>query len=575
MAWLAVIVAPFLGILLFLSAAPAEAASNLIPNGSFEGSGSGSLAGWKAAGATSSLASDGVDGTYAGRVAKAATSATSFSIAPYPLPVTSTTAGSVYTADAWVRSDTPGRSVCLRLREYTPGGANAKTKVTCLSVSGSWQMFSAVGFAAVASGDSLNITIYEQNSAAGDSFEVDGATLFATSDTTAPTVPTGVDATPVDPNEAYVSWAPASDNVGVTGYVVMRDGIEIGRTGATTSYEDKSVAAGTSYAYNVEAFDASGNTSAPSATASATTPAGTPICGTASGPPVTYSHVVLIVMENIKYSQVAGSAHAPYINWLTHSCASATNYDAIEHPSVPNYIDLTAGRNGGITTDCAPGTLQSTGLRCQSTDTSIFEQTRGDWTAYEEGMTSNCQKTTASPYSMRHNPPLYFVGLTGCATNDVPLAANPSFPSEYSYVAPDLCHDMHDSCTTSMARTYTFAGVSQGCTLSTISFNNAINCRIEQGDYWLSREIPKITQSSAYMNTPTAVFITWDEDAPPAQSSGNHVPFLALSRYITPGTTATGSYTHYNTLRTTEDLLGLPCLQNACSTASMRSAFGL
>jgi len=73
----------------------------------------------------------------------------------------------------------------------------------------------------------------------------------------------------------------------------------------------------------VTALDAAGNRSTVSTVGSATAPCPTgPVnpCGTVVTPPTTYQHVVWIVFENKAYSQIIGSASAPYINTLASEC---------------------------------------------------------------------------------------------------------------------------------------------------------------------------------------------------------------------------------------------------------------
>ena len=94
-----------------------------------------------------------------------------------------------------------------------------------------------------------------------------GCSTTSTGDTTAPTVPTGLNSTVVG-STVSLSWTPSTDNTGVTGYRVTRDAIVRGTTNDTTFLES-GLAAGT-YAYSVAAFDAAGNRSAESATTSVT-----------------------------------------------------------------------------------------------------------------------------------------------------------------------------------------------------------------------------------------------------------------------------------------------------------------
>jgi chitodextrinase len=94
----------------------------------------------------------------------------------------------------------------------------------------------------------------------------------STNDTAAPSVPTGLAAAPISKTSVDLSWDPASDNVGVTGYDLFRDGNLLASLGPQTSYSDLSVSGGNTYSYQVRARDAAGNLSALSSAAAATTP---------------------------------------------------------------------------------------------------------------------------------------------------------------------------------------------------------------------------------------------------------------------------------------------------------------
>ncbi len=88
-------------------------------------------------------------------------------------------------------------------------------------------------------------------------------------DTTAPTTPTGLTAAAAGSSGANLSWSASTDNVGVTGYIVRRNGVQVA-TPATTSYADTGLSAATTYSYTVAARDAAGNISPNSASASIT-----------------------------------------------------------------------------------------------------------------------------------------------------------------------------------------------------------------------------------------------------------------------------------------------------------------
>lgn len=92
-------------------------------------------------------------------------------------------------------------------------------------------------------------------------------------DTQAPSAPGNVTATVQNASSALVSWSASTDNVGVTGYEIYRNGVKIG-TSATTSFTDNGLVGSTNYSYTVKAYDAAMNLSAFSAAALIVTPAG-------------------------------------------------------------------------------------------------------------------------------------------------------------------------------------------------------------------------------------------------------------------------------------------------------------
>jgi chitodextrinase len=106
-------------------------------------------------------------------------------------------------------------------------------------------------------------------------------------DTQAPSTPTGVAATPVGPDRIDLTWNAATDNVGVTGYRIYRNGIQVG-TSATTSFFDTGLSPSTNYTYRVAAYDAADNLGNQSSPVSATTGAGGST-NVALGCPVTVS----------------------------------------------------------------------------------------------------------------------------------------------------------------------------------------------------------------------------------------------------------------------------------------------
>ena len=90
------------------------------------------------------------------------------------------------------------------------------------------------------------------------------------SDTTAPSVPANLNGTATSMTEINLTWTASTDNVGVTGYRIFRNGTQIGVSAGTT-YADTGLTRSTAYSYTVLAYDAAGNASAQSAPRSVTT----------------------------------------------------------------------------------------------------------------------------------------------------------------------------------------------------------------------------------------------------------------------------------------------------------------
>jgi len=273
-----------------------------------------------------------------------------------------------------------------------------------------------------------------------------------------------------------------------------------------------------------------------------------PLASACSGrehPPSTYRHVMVIVMENHTASQIYGSPKTPYITKVARRCGRAADYRAITHPSLPNYIAMTAGSTGGITTDCNG---------CRTNVPNVFRQLvrRGrSWREYAESMPTPCLRRDSGRYLMRHNPAVYFRHLAGtCRTSDLSMgtpargalrhALRKNVLPAYTFLTPDACNDMHD-------------------------------CPKSVGDAWLRSWLPMILKNQAYRNGQLVVFLTFDE----GEGVDQRIATIVLSPYVSPGTVSRAALTHYSLVRTTENLLGLPLLGRARSAVGMRRTFGI
>jgi len=109
---------------------------------------------------------------------------------------------------------------------------------------------------------------------------VTAATQAGGGDTQAPTAPANLAAPTTTSSSISLSWSASTDNVGVTGYQILRAPGTSGGTFAqvgtstTTSFTNTGLTASTTFRYQVRAVDAAGNVSAVSNTVTASTQAG-------------------------------------------------------------------------------------------------------------------------------------------------------------------------------------------------------------------------------------------------------------------------------------------------------------
>lgn len=265
----------------------------------------------------------------------------------------------------------------------------------------------------------------------------------------------------------------------------------------------------------------------------------------ATGTP-NFAHVFVIVMENQGNTAIVGNtASAPYFNSLIARSGLATNYAAVAHPSLPNYLALAGGSTFGVTSDCTTCYVSAPNIADE------IQASGRSWKGYEESMPAPCFVGDSYPYMQKHDPLMYFNDIrtnpSACA-NIVPysqlgadLASTATTPS-FGLITPNMCDDMHD-------------------------------CPVSAGDAWLSGAVPAILSSPAFTRQNSALFITWDED----EDAGgpNKVATLVAGPSVLAGSTSGAAYTHYSLLKTIESAWNLPALTaNDAAASPMNDFFG-
>jgi chitodextrinase len=192
-------------------------------------------------------------------------------------------------------------------------------------------------------------------------------------DTTPPTAPGNLTATATGPTTIALSWQASTDNIGVTGYTVYRDGTGIATVGgSTTSYSDGGLIPGTTHTYTVTAADGAGNMSPASNQAGATTQAdttppsapGTPVATTVTASQVGLSwtastdNVGVVGYRVIRNGSVIATVSGTTYTDSGVSASTSYTYQVVAADAAGN--TASSGTLSVITP--APGTLFSDGF---------------------------------------------------------------------------------------------------------------------------------------------------------------------------------------------------------------------
>ncbi len=238
------------------------------------------------------------------------------------------------------------------------------------------------------------------------------------------------------------------------------------------------------------------------------------------------AHTVIVILENKRYDSLSGNPAAPYINSLLNNSYTAvlTQSYGLTHPSQPNYLMLFSGSSQGVINNNIPTHLPFTtpnlGAELLNKGYSFI--------GYSENLPYPGATDSASGgYARKHNA---WINWQGSPSNGIPSNSNRAFtdfPPNYnnlpvlSFVIPNVYNDMHDG-------------------------------SISVGDTWLRNNLDGYIQWS--INNNSLFILTFDEDN---SLSNNHI-----LTFFTGANIKGGSYsqpvTHYNVLRTIEELYQIP-----------------
>ena len=276
-------------------------------------------------------------------------------------------------------------------------------------------------------------------------------------------------------------------------------------------------------------------------------------CNNGASAPAQYKHVVVFAFENRSWQSVGGEGFGsglgtmPYFHNLAQSCSYFSSWSEADltQSSMTQYTaQVTGALQPNLVNNCAPSAT------CSTTADNIFRQARvAGKTAinYVEGATTGCQAgSIAGPHTIglvQTVPAMYLWSAddrANCLNQVRPYSEfDPSNLPDFSFITPTPCSNGHD--------------------FDTCGTNAAVNA-------WAATNMERVLQSQAYARGEVFVSIWYDEDSP--------VPNLQIAPTAVPGPFATSGVGYGSTLRAWQDMLGLPCLADACTSPDMRTVAG-
>jgi acid phosphatase len=271
-----------------------------------------------------------------------------------------------------------------------------------------------------------------------------------------------------------------------------------------------------------------------------------------------FDFVVIILMENHNLCDILKSCGgtATYMSNLAGAWGLAKDdHYCNTNPSLPNYLCLTGGSDFGCSGyDGDPQSNACTNAAWTAPNIVDRLMTAGyTWKAYMEDMPSNCYGTDSGNYAVRHNPFVYYGDIVNNATrcnrvvpaggsdsaliNDL---ASTSTASNYMWLTPNTCNDMHD-------------------------FHS---CPIDTGDAYLADLVQRILSSPIFTTYRAALYITFDE------GYGQPVYTAWAGRVVKPTYSSSVAYNHFSLLATIESNWNLTNLTaNDAGAAPMTEFF--
>jgi hypothetical protein len=267
------------------------------------------------------------------------------------------------------------------------------------------------------------------------------------------------------------------------------------------------------------------------------------------------NHVVVVLEENHSYSSVVGSSAMPYFNSLASQNVLATQYYANTHPSIGNYLELTAGQiitnNDGYTATISADNIVRHMLTAAKT-----------WKSYAQSLPSvGYTGGDVYPYIRHHNPLSYFSDVVNSSVQRLNLVPFTQFATDlnnnqlpnFSFIAPDQHNNAHD------------------CPAGMSTCSDAQ--KLAAADAFLKANIAPLLSNPAFQQDGILIILFDESFSTDTAHGGGHVAALMLGPNVKKGYKSTALYQHQNLLRTVMDALGMKTYPGAAATAADMADF--
>ena len=254
-----------------------------------------------------------------------------------------------------------------------------------------------------------------------------------------------------------------------------------------------------------------------------------------------FEHIVVVMFENKEFGTVIGNSLMPNYNKLAREYTLLTQYHAVTHPSLPNYIAFISGDTYGIERNCNDCFIDAPSLP------DFIEASGRTWKTYQEDMPSPCYLGDTHIYVQKHNPFVYFdsirLDVARCERSVVPLTTlhtdieTDSLPN-FMFIKPNLCNDSHD-------------------------------CELNISDAWLTNLLVGLVPALDATGESYLLVLLFEEGQGDHSccglplEAGGRVPVVLYSPLVKNGFEDSAPYTHYSMLKTISEAWGLPYLGHA------------